>query len=558
MRFIQRIGLALLCSILVSCFQWGGSKENSRFIEQAYLLVDLMPDSALMMLDSINTVLLNKKEKAAYSLLRLMAKDNAGLDVSSELEIFQLQEYFVKIKDWEKAALACFYSGKVAVLMGKVSLEIDYYQEGLEYAKKANDELLQGKILFNMGFRKFDRAWYSDKITQYQQAFIIYQTPSTDYQHDVYLFISIGNLFISEQKIDSARHYFNAALDIAKLNNDNAMQALTYNQMMESFIEVKLLDTAKYFGRQALNWTTTDREKANIYKNFAQIYIDENIIDSARFYIVKAEPFFVNFDNLYELANFYFTWYEIEKAVGNLSKALEYFELYTQYRLELTNRSDFHKLLDFQKKYEMSAKERNYYKGKRGIWRVVSIFALVALLLTYGIISMRYKTIILKKMLSVFKKENEEASIKLQDQQTLYKKRNIEIQTLFLEKLGFIKEITILNTKNISPINISLEINAIKSKMTTQKFIEITNELYPGFTGKLKNAFPDINFSEREISICCLILYGFSNQELALFLYKKKDTSSIQKVKTRLRKKLDIPNYGNIQSFLLEKIVQIE
>ena len=174
------------------------------------------------------------------------------------------------------------------------------------------------------------------------------------------------------------------------------------------------------------------------------------------------------------------------------------------------------------------------------------------------IISIHFKSTILKKMMSIFKKEKEEIAIKLQEQRTLFKKRNTDIQMMFLEKLGIIKEITLLNTHHKNPINLSLEINAIKSKMTIQKFIEITNELYPGYAGKLKNAFPDLNLSEREIGICCLILYGFSNQELALFVYKHKDTASIQKWKTRFRKKLGIPDYGDIRSFLLDKIAQSE
>jgi len=387
MRLIQRIGLAVLCATFVSCVQWG-SKENGRFMRQAYFLAEMMPDSALIMLDSVNTVLLNKKERAEYSLLRISTKDNAGLSLSSEFEIFQVREFFIKRKDWEKATLACFYAGKVADFMNMVTLEIDYYLEGLEYAKLTKNELMQGKILYNMGFRKFDRIWNSDIITQYQLALTIYQTPSDKYQHKVYLLISIGNMFTAEQKADSALYYFNAALDVAKLHEDHAIQALTYNKMMESFKEMELFDTAKYFGRQAMHLAISDLEKADIYKNLAHIFYRENIVDSARYYIIKAEPFFANTDtdNLYELADFYYIWYEIEKEAGNFSKALEYFELYTQYRLDLTDSSDLQKLLGFQKKYEMAEKEREYYKGKRGIWRVVGLLGILSLLLTCGII----------------------------------------------------------------------------------------------------------------------------------------------------------------------------
>jgi len=557
MKLIQKITLATLCAMFVSCIQLG-SHENSRFMQQAVLWAELKPDSALTMLDSVNTKLLSKEEKAEYRLLRIAAKDIAGLSISTEPEIFQVREYFIKRKDWRKAALACFYAGKAVAYMSMITMEIDYYLEGLEYAKQAKDELLQGKILYNMGFRKFDRIWNHDIITQYQLACSIYQTSNSPHQHEIYLLISIGNIFTNRQKADSALHYFNEALNIAIVHDDHSMQALTYTKMMEAFKEMELFDAAKYYGMQALRWAIADADKADIYKNFAHIFYQENSIDSARYYIVKAESFFANVNILYELVDFYYIYCEIEKGAGNFAKALACFELYTNCRIEMTNRIDFQKLLEFQKKYEIAETERKYYQEKRGIWRFISLLGFLSIFLFWCVISIRYKNIILKKVLSVLKKEKEEIVLKLQEQQDKYKKRHIKTQTLFLKKLGILKEITLINSSQKPNINVSLELNRVKSSLTMQSFIETTNELYPGFTDKLQNAFPCITLSEHDIAICCLILCEFSNQDLAQFVYKKKDTASIAKWKTRFRKKLGIPDHGNLRSFLLDKIAQIE
>jgi tetratricopeptide (TPR) repeat protein len=543
--------------MFVSCIQWG-SRENNRLMNEAQLLVEIMPESALIFLDSMNTVLFSKSEKAIYTLLRIQAKENAGLNLSTDIEIFQVRDFFIQKKDWVKAALACYYAGKVVDYMDNVALETDYYLEGLEYAKKTNNELLQGKILYNMGFLKFDKIWESDDITRYQLALSIYQTSKFPHQHEIYLLISIGHMFIVEQKPDSAQHYFNVALDIAKSHDDHTMQALTYNKIMEACIEIGLFDTAKYYGRQALNLATTDMEKADIYKNLANIFYQESIIDSARYYIVKAESFFADIENRYELADFYHICYEIEKKSGNMSKALEYFELYAQNRIEHTNRNDFHKLLEYQKKHETAEKERNFYREKRGIWRWIGLISIVFLFLVFSIVALRNKIKLQEMVLKISKKEKEEVKSQLEEQQINYQKRNKDFQTLFLEKLGVIKELSILNTHQRSTTNIAFDINALKSKLTLQNFIEIINNLYPGFTVKLKNAFPGINLSEREIGICCLIVCGFSNKELSLFIYNQKGTNTIQKWKTRFRKKLNIPEYGNIRSFLLEKIAQCE
>ena len=112
MKNITSIVLAILCGMLVSCMKWG-SRENSRLMQQAQLLVEQMPDSALTLLDAVNTFELNNAEKAEYTLLQVQARSNAGENLSSETEIFGARDYFVHKKDPQKAALACFYAALV-------------------------------------------------------------------------------------------------------------------------------------------------------------------------------------------------------------------------------------------------------------------------------------------------------------------------------------------------------------------------------------------------------------------------------------------------------------
>ena len=551
MKLSQPILLIVFLGLFVSCEKWS-KRENRRLMQQAQLLTELKPDSALMLLDSVNTTLLSDTEKAEYILLRVQTRDNARLDLSTDIEIFQVREFFINRKDWEKAALACLYAGKVVDEKDDVMQEMGYYSEGFELAKMANNELLQGKILYNMGYLKFDRLWYSDAITQYRQAINIFRTANNERQHDVYLLISIAQSFTLEQKADSTQHYFDAALQKAQMLDDNAMQALVYNKMMEAYMELKLLDAAKYWGRQALTRTTADMDKADIFKNFAQIFLEQNLLDSAKYYIVEAESFIAGSNNLYELANFYYVYYEIEKEAGNYPKAMEYYELYANCRIKLTDWNDLQKRLEVQKQYDIANKENRYFKEKVRIWRFTGILAMIALALIFVVILMRNRQ---KKALSKTKLEKNEAEQKLEMLYNMYHKRNNEIQVAFLEKVNIIKEMTLLNTQNTSPVRFIAEVNALISRFTTQKFVDITNELYPGFTDKLKDNFPNANLSELETGVCCLIVCGFTNKELAFVIYGKKDTHTVEKLKNRIRKKLDIPAYNDIQKFLLDEIV---
>ena len=70
MKLIQNTKLVVLCGLFTSCIQWG-SNENNRLMQQAELLVELAPDSALILLDSVNIAVFTEADKAEYTLLRV-------------------------------------------------------------------------------------------------------------------------------------------------------------------------------------------------------------------------------------------------------------------------------------------------------------------------------------------------------------------------------------------------------------------------------------------------------------------------------------------------------
>ena len=205
-------------------------------------------------------------------------------------------------------------------------------------------------------------------------------------------------------------------------------------------------------------------------------------------------------------------------------------------------------------------------KEKDWLWGFTGILGMISFFLTVAVFSIWKKYIRQKIELAEIRREKKEkelelernerekaeAKLRFETLQNMYHNRNNEMQVLLLEKMGIIKDIALLNPKQTSSVKFIKDVDAIISKFTMQNFVDITNELYPGFTGKLKDHFPNSNLSEQETGVCCLILCGFSNKELALFIYKKKDTQAVEKIKNRIRKKLHIPAYREIQKFLSE------
>jgi len=215
-----------------------------------------------------------------------------------------------------------------------------------------------------------------------------------------------------------------------------------------------------------------------------------------------------------------------------------------------------------------SMNAQHNFNEKSTLWIIAGTLGMISFLLTIAIFRLQKKNIRLKialaettrekteKEVELEKNEREkaEAKQKLETLQNMYNKRNNEMQILLLEKLGIIKDIALLNPKQTSSIKFINEVDSIISKITMEKFVGFTNELHPDFTKKLNDNFPNSNLTEQETGVCCLIFCGFSNRELALFIHKKKDTQAVEKIKNRIRKKLNIPAYRDIQKFLSDNI----
>ena len=324
----------VFCGLLVSCVKWG-STENSHLMRQAQLLAEQMPDSALTLLDAMNTSGFSNAQKAEYHLLQIQAKSNAGLDLSAETDIFDVREFFIRKNDPQKAALACFFAAFIAAEQNQATKGMEYFQEALDFAKNTVNMELQGKILYNMGYLNYESGWNDDAIMWYRKALNILQRMDNQYQIEVYALNGIANAMMIMNKTDSAQYYYQLALDLAHLNEDVAMQLMLYNNMGVVHSEREQYDQAIYYSRQALQLAINDDNKIRIYLNCAHIFHETNNADSARYYLQMADTLVSQSDDIYVSLRFADVSYEIENAAGNYQKALEYHESYTKFYIEI-------------------------------------------------------------------------------------------------------------------------------------------------------------------------------------------------------------------------------
>jgi len=232
--------------------------------------------------------------------------------------------------------------------------------------------------------------------------------------------------------------------------------------------------------------------------------------------------------------------------------------------------------LDMQRKYDMTIKENELNKRSSRAWRYAGValsclLALAAFLIYILRVNMKQKEALAKEQLALEQAEREkmektaELENIMQQAQTLqemYHQRDNELKTKFLERIGIIKKVALLspylNENTLKDRNeaqkLMMKTGEIVNSLDLQNFIDIANELYPDFTGRLKRAYNELD--DREISICCLLLFDFNNQELDLFINRrlKGTLYTIQTWKTTIRRKLNMDLRGDIKEHLLKRI----
>ena len=566
MKMFRYTFFIVLGCLFVSCAKWGNS-ENSRLMQQAQGLVEHAPDSALILLDSVNTALLSRKGTAEFTLLRVQARTNADRDLTNDNEIFRAWEYFAEKKDAEKAALAGFYAAWVAKAQKDPALEMDCHLKTLPFAEKANNQLLQGKIYNNMGFLNYSQQLYADAVTNYRKALKYYKAAGNQYRREIFTMNDMANAFLIEKQTDSAQFYYRKSLELAQWHDDTSKQVIIYTNMGYAGKKMEQLDTAIFYYRKSSRLAKDENEKAYIYKNLADLFHEKKELDSAGYYISRAEPLYQKLDNRYAMASLNFSYYQIEKSGGNYRKALEYLEVYAQYQDELNDSRDRQLLLDIQKKYDTALLENEFNRKKSRWWKFIallgcSVLALAAVVLYTKNENKKKKLALertekekMEKQMALEKLERENAAVleKIEALQNMYLSRDNDIKTVMLEKLGFYKEMAIFNLKfegwkKELPLRHASDIGRIISKFDLDKIVDAANESFPVLVEHLKSA----KLKDNEVEACCLIVCGFNNNEIAGLMNKSVET--IEKWKTNIRNKLDVEQRGDIYKHLMEKI----
>lgn len=524
------------------------SKRATAIFSEVERMVDQYPDSALQLLDSIrNPYELNESQFAQFILRSLQAKHKAEKDIASDTLIFEVQKYYQEQNDSKNSALSTFYCGQVLQAQSKFEEATKMYLDARTLAEKGNDTQLSILADFYIGLLYYKQYLCLEARQHFKEADQKITVANGKYKDKIDIKTYIGNSFLLEYRFDSALHYYDKGLSIAKQHSDFEEQIILNQIMSIAFLNKKNIKRSKETITQALSLSTQTAHKnrlPEIYISLADIYQDEHQLDSALYYANMA----LQVSEDYSLKSIiYDTLSELEESQGNYSKSLNCLRVYADYADSMYNQKKSYNIMEVHKKYnfeQIQNANRKLIIEKLWITVMLIVFALVIVIILFATYKKRTKD---KEALFTAKQQIYQLKEIVTNKDQKEDKNNEidkKLRMALIEQLDIIKKLSLLegflsdsDSSKLSGKTVLQKVNKIIYKSTEEldwsAFFQSVNALYDDFLIRLAQTYPTL--TEDEILICCLLKIGLSNEEIRLLL--KSTPNIIQKKKSSIREK---------------------
>ena len=537
---------------IVSCQR--NNSDTTEILTKVIQIVELNPDSALSLLDSITFPYdLNKEEYNKYLLLQIQTKDKAYRDIASDTVVFQVRDYYMQKNDVENTALASFYCGRVLQEQSENEQAIKEYQTAEKYAEDIKNNTLRGLIQNAIGSILLKEFMEPEAIEHFTKA-ALYFNKANNTRNEVITYNQMGNAYLMKTVNDSAFYYYEKGFKLAEISKDSLQMANITQCIGIAHRQTGNVNLAVRYFRDATKYTANDDYRSKLYLNLSKTFYERGMQDSARLYVNKSLSIAQSGDiNL--LANIYKTLSLIAEKQSNLDLSLSYYKKHAEYLEQIVDKNKNTEILELQKKYksELLQNENNQLKIEEQ--RIFLIFAIAIII--FGIISaILYKNSQENKKKALEKEKKildaEKKIYQLIEMSNNYNERESSFKNILLHHFNILKKAALLKQhidREDEQALLSKKVNEIvygQKSLDWEMLYHTINELHDNLFDRLKEKYPNLN--DMEIHICCLTYTNFSSSEIALILDLSVNT--VQMKRSSLRKKLGIGFMGNINEFL--------
>ena len=569
MKTVKRIVfISVLIALLAACTH--DTDYNERLV-QADSLMTSHPDSALHLLQDIPTdSLRTKADRAYYALLLTQARDKNYVVQTDDSLIRTAVQYYDSMKDNKMQAQAYYLWGSVCRDKNKQTEAIEKYIRATDFAQKAADKVLLGRIYANAGYIYYLQEFYAKADSIYRQAEqISIQLKDTSLQ--ISSLTMQGSMQLYQKDYQQAEKKLLQAESLLKDVRQNAIKANVFSALSTLYTRTGKSTKALQYAKQNFK---LQKDTLHCYRTFLELgdaYYQTGQYDSATIYIRKS----LSSSSYSTKEAAYMRLADIARAQGDISWSLNMEQLYSTYK-DSTNLSRQRtgiieteqtiEMLHQQTLYESYLKEYRYYILCSILIGIGSIYLLRKRYLK-KFHQQRQKALLKEKELrSQYLSVKEETKQK-EEQIAALQQKIIQKYIDEVQKEQMQKELEKLNKQHIVLLKKVLEYSDVYNKMkqiisdckehgiskvtlTDDEWIRFMAEIEK--TGTLSKLVVEYKFSKNETHYCYLLFTDFSIKERMQIL--KIAHATLYRTEQRICRKMNVPYQANELQKLLKSI----
>lgn len=550
-KLTRQIVMQIFILFMISCTQ---QAPVDKMLDDIYALTYSSPDSAYAVLRRINERDLNRTQSKYYDLLTIRINDLLDNDIAADsVMLSSLIDYFKQSGQPEKLALAYFHQGRSNSANKNYEAAFHSYIHAVEYS--GGDLKIKNRALYNSGLIHRRTEAYDEAGKWYRAAYEA--SLNTEPEMSIRSSIAIGNVFLHQEKTDSALYYFDRAFELSESADDDSFRFDIMQSTIVALIEAEEYSRAMDLCRQCsreFDAVTDKKIEYFLSSDWAVIYYYLDQPDSALYYAGIAEKYALSRDDTEKLAGTYELLSMIENEKGNNEQAFDYYMKQMEYEKKLAKEAEQHKIVEINKKYntELLENENKLLTVKHQRSSVIFISIILAFGIT--IVYIRLKNKANKAQLEREKVERENDILKMEKEIASLQKRTENhseaIANVVLGQIGIIKQIAELeNCKNDK--DKTSKISEISNLLNSELIINTIRNIDPGYVEDFREKYPQLD--QKLMDVCMMLMLDFSDIMITLFVSKQRSINSVRQLKTSIRTDLKITkHHRDIKKFIEE------
>ncbi len=494
---------------------WCCSKDTCMVLQKADQFMETYLDSALCLLETIDTRQLTSKENAWYALLYTQALDKNHKVIPNDSLIRIAVDYYSHHREVQKLAEAKYYWGCYYMDEGQKEEAIKVFLDAEKIALSVEANNLLGLIYNRIAILQENQF----RIKQAQKSFsnsVYYFHKAKNLKNENIALLGKGNIFRYTKQYDSCIYYLDKALWMAQEGNDTSLLALGHNLKGYIYMYTGDIRLAKQEALASL-CLLQEKSSSDYYILLGDIYLKENKLDSAEYYIKKC------LDNVLQekiKPGVYVRLQKINEKKGNFYQALAFAKKVSALTDSMYRDFKRKSVWEFEQKYryEQLQREAALLKAKEAwLWVIVislgSLIIIIVALYQYIVDKRKRELITYRLRLMTFEHKLTAQKCNL----LLLNERDQKLKEIVQRRIEITKKIIVATTLNgrqeVDYKKILTDLLAVEK---WEEFCEGINILYDGFVEELKINYPML--TDTDLKLCCLTCAGFTTKEIASFM----------------------------------------